>query len=459
MLIKWILFINYFIIKHMNIMDNMNNMNNMNTTNNMNNEYNLSNNNELKFKVYKNKQFKLNIQFYEKNIPNEPNEKFWYNIDNIDNDTWKKIRWYINKYDFIVKEPIINRAFYKYWEIVNEFNIFKEYQINNDVILHCAEAPGGFIQGSNIYLQIDKFNQSSQFNQFSNSITGINDKITHDDDGFTIVKKKSHVKKNDNYKIYTISLNKDLKQYKVFNLPSYNKNVINKHVCILNGKDHSGDINNLDNIDDIYNNTSKINNKLFYLITGDGGFDEGCNFNNKEQLHYHLILNEIYSCIKLQKQDGHFILKMFDIFTDTSIHLLYLLSLCYKEVYIYKPLTSRPTNSEKYIICKYFDCKDNDRDLFLKEIKKLSEMFLKNNCTTIYKSFTLFDKIPENFIFNICDINTKLLNRQCKYLKMAIDLCTTEFMKNYDKKYQQSINERKTIFKNWERYYNLNTYI
>lgn len=123
-------------------------------------------NNELKFKVYKNnKEFKLNVQFFEKETPNEPNEKFGYNIilneyrnniDNIDNDTWKKIRWYINKYDFIVKDPIINRAFYKYWEIINEFNIFKEYQLSNDIILHCAEAPGGFIQGTNIYLQIDK---------------------------------------------------------------------------------------------------------------------------------------------------------------------------------------------------------------------------------------------------------------------------------------------------------------
>jgi len=435
-------------------------------------------NNELKFKVYKNnKEFKLNVQFFEKETPNEPNEKFGYNIilneyrnniDNIDNDTWKKIRWYINKYDFIVKDPIINRAFYKYWEIINEFNIFKEYQLSNDIILHCAEAPGGFIQGTNIYLQIDKLSvlKNTSTNGTTHSNTTLHGKVQlQDDDGFTVVKKKSQVKRkndydNDNlYKIYTISLNKDLKQYKVFNLPSYNKNVINKHVCILNGKDHSGDINNLENIDDIFNNTFKINNKMFYLITGDGGFDEGCNFNNKEQLHYHLILNEIYSCLKLQKQDGYFILKMFDIFTDTSIHLLYLLSLCYKEVYIYKPLTSRPTNSEKYIICKYFECDDSNKNIFLKEIKKLSEMFLNNNSNTIYKSFTLFDEIPEEFILNIHNINTHLLNRQCTYLKTAIDLCTNEFMKNYDKIYHQSLNERKLVFKNWEKYYNLNIYI
>ena len=78
------------------------------------------------------------------------------NIDNINNDLWKKIRWYINEYDFVVKDPIINRAFYKYWEIINKFNIFKEYNVSSDLILHCAEAPGCFIQGTNLFLQIDQ---------------------------------------------------------------------------------------------------------------------------------------------------------------------------------------------------------------------------------------------------------------------------------------------------------------
>ena len=94
-----------------------------------------------------------------------PMEKYGYDeelniyrskIDNIEGEIWKKVRWYINKYDFQVKDPIINRAFYKYWEIINEFDIFEEYE-NRELILHCAEAPGGFIQGTNIYLQIDRY--------------------------------------------------------------------------------------------------------------------------------------------------------------------------------------------------------------------------------------------------------------------------------------------------------------
>jgi len=409
------------------------------------------NNNNLKFKLTGNLNGNLTIQFYKEDFPSVPKKEYGFNdelnvyrnnIDSIDNEMWKKIRWYINKYDFAIKDKVINRAFYKYWEIIHEFNLFDEYNIKDDIILHCAEAPGGFIQGTNTFLKINKLKKQKM----------IKNQVEVDEEGFTLV--KNNKKQNENYKIYTISLNKDLKKYKTYNLPCYNKIVINKYVKVISGIDNTGDINNLENLDDIY---EKTNNQLFYLITADGGFDEECNFNNKEQLHYYLILNEIYSCIKLQKQNGHFILKMFDIFTDTSIHLLYLLSLCFKEVYIYKPLTSRPTNSEKYIICKYFN-KDN-RNCFLNVIKNVSLKLQEMKEDNKYVSFTLFEHISDDFINNINIINTHLLNRQIFYLKNAIELCNkNEFIKKYNDEYDDLINIRKQIYNKWELHYNLDKY-
>jgi hypothetical protein len=125
---------------------------------------------------------KLNIN--KSNEPELPNEKYGYDlklndyrnkIDNINSDNWKKVRWYINEYDFQVKDPIINRAFYKYWEIINEFEIYEDYT-ETDLILHCAEAPGGFIQGTNIYLQIEYLNVNNKQSK----------DIEKDNDGFTI---------------------------------------------------------------------------------------------------------------------------------------------------------------------------------------------------------------------------------------------------------------------------------
>lgn len=393
----------------------------------------------------------LSIQLKMENNPESPQELYGYNkklnvcrnnIDNINSENWKKVRWYINEYDFQVKDPIINRAFYKYWEIINEFEIFEDYN-ENEIILHCAEAPGGFIQGTNIYLQIDRIIQPLQI-----------DKPDVDEDGFTVVKSKRKNNKYDNYRIYTISLNKDLPEYKNYNLPSYNKNILNKYLCITYGKDNSGDINNLQNLDHIKN----IIKKNFYLVTADGGFDEGTDFNHKEQLHYHLILNEIYSAISMQQTNGHFILKVFDILTETSINLLYLLFQCYQEVYIYKPKTSRPTNSEKYIICKYFNLKDDVKANYLDSLKILSENIMSSK--TKFVSFKLFDNISSSFLDNVKIMNNYLLDKQCLHLENAIELCNDQdFLDNYETRLEESVENRREVFHKWEQTYNLNAYV
>jgi 23S rRNA U2552 (ribose-2'-O)-methylase RlmE/FtsJ len=390
-----------------------------------------------------------------------PKEKYGYNsllneqrnkIDKISSEVWKKVRWYINDYDFLVKDPIINRAFYKYWEIVNRFDMFDKFDINSDIIFHCAEAPGGFIQGSNIYLQL---NNNCVSTQSKESII--------DEDGFTKMLSKKQPRKK--YKIFTISLNKNLSKYKAYNLPSYNDSIINKHIYITYGKDDTGDINNLENIDFIKQRAKLQNSDGFYLITADGGFDEGTDFNNKEQLHYFLILNEIYSAIALQKVGGSFILKVFDIFTDTSIELLYLLNLLYNEVYIYKPKTSRPTNSEKYVVCKGFNCNSETVDFIKNKIRKLSETLKKKNgsgTSTVpnFATFKLFKEIPETFISKIYNMNNLLLNRQCYYLDKAIILCEdSTFIQNYDTELKVSLENRKAVFKQWEIEYSLNGFV
>lgn len=364
-------------------------------------------------------------------------------IDKIDADVWKKVRWYINEYDFQVKDPIINRAFYKYWEIVNVFNVFENFT-ETDTIFHCAEAPGGFIQGSNMFLQLSKPCQNR-----------VKPTVVVDDCGFTTVSKKNkYVEKK--YKIFTISLNKDLSQYKDYNLPSYNKRVLNRNVCVTYGKDNTGDINNKDNVDHIKH---LVGPNGCYLITADGGFDEGTDFNNKEQLHYLLILNEICSSISVQKKGGVFVLKVFDIFTSTSINLLYLLNLLYKELYIYKPKTSRPTNSEKYIVCKNFVLNDDIlRDQLTTKLHLLSNKLKSQKHK--YNSFTLFDSIPLSFVKNIKYMNTYLLGTQCNHLVDAIQLSENEtFIKNYDSELEHSLDKRRKVFKNWEKAYKLNDYI
>lgn len=44
---------------------------------------------------------------------------------------------------------------------------------------------------------------------------------------------------------------------------------------------------------------------------------------------------------------GHFVCKTFDLFTPFSVGLVYLLYLCFDRVSLFKPITSRPANSER----------------------------------------------------------------------------------------------------------------
>jgi 23S rRNA U2552 (ribose-2'-O)-methylase RlmE/FtsJ len=413
--------------------------------------YNISS--KLKQNLIKQDLIKLNCS-----IDDDMEPKIEYGFDNMINEyrnkindinieNWKKVRWYINNYDFVIKEPIVNRAFYKYWEIIHQFDLFSSYNNKEDLIFHCAEAPGGFIQGTNMFL-----NQNYP-------VKIIN---TIDDDGFIQIN-SNKIKTKKKKSIYTISLNNKSLNY-TNNIPCYNKSIINQRLCITYGKDNTGDINNSENIDYIKTlmknengdngtlNASRIseqgNHDGCYLITADGGFDEESDFNNKEQKHYQLILNEIYACICLQKKGGHFILKMFDIFTTTSIHMLYLLSQIYDNVYIYKPKTSRPTNSEKYIICKGFKCNVN-----VNEIKNISTEFKKMP----NKSLKLFDNIPISFIEYIKKINNIIVKRQCYYLEKAINLSNNElFIKDYDKILNISLEKRQNLFTEWKLKYNLN---
>ena len=351
-------------------------------------------------------------------------------IDTIDPEIWKKVRWYINNYDFIVEEPIINRAFYKYWEIIQTFNLL-DYAFERIICL--AEAPGGFIQGTNHYYSI--LNK----NLHSSSKMG-------DSDGFILARGKK--KRSKVPTIYSMSLNKTHPLYKTYNLPSYNDNVIKSNVKILYGDDRTGDITKLENIDLF---KSILGEDKVDFITADGGFDEGNDFNNKEQLHYTLFFTEITYALLFLKESGNFIIKFFDTFTDTSLDLMWLLANFFKELYIYKPYTSRPTNSEKYIICKGFLGISTDLQ------NDLVSIFSEINSSKCM-SFRLFNnhEIPDRFKNTIFLVNQTILNGQCHFLQEAITLCyDSNFSQNFVDLKNKTIISRKENFRKWKETFKL----
>lgn len=88
------------------------------------------------------------------------------------------------------------------------------------------------------------------------------------------------------------------------------------------------------------------------LVTGDGGFDLEDMPQLKEMYSTRLILCQIAIALGILAERGNMVLKIFNSLTSVSAQLIALLTLVFNDVYIFKPISSRPINSERYIVCK-----------------------------------------------------------------------------------------------------------
>ncbi|KOB77085.1 S-adenosyl-L-methionine-dependent methyltransferase ftsjd2 [Operophtera brumata] len=81
------------------------------------------------------------------------------------------------------------------------------------------------------------------------------------------------------------------------------------------------------------------------------GFSVEGQENLQEVLSKQLYLCQCLAALMLVRTGGHFVVKLFDVFTPFSVGLIYIMYRCFDKVCIHKPVTSRPANSERYLIC------------------------------------------------------------------------------------------------------------
>jgi hypothetical protein len=195
----------------------------------------------------------------------------------------------------------------------------------------------------------------------------------------------------------------------------------NTNVKIINGEDGTGDILKLENYK--YCKAQFMNS--MDIITADGGIDVSNDFNKQEKLVSKLLVAEIIYAVTMQKKGGHFILKIFDIFSKLTVDMLYLLSCLYSEVYITKPYTSRLANSEKYIVCKNFLLDDSSElyEVFCNEFSKLDTQDDIQSILNIEHDYYFLNKIEE--------INVVLGQRQLENIITTLNVISNR--NNYDK--------------------------
>jgi hypothetical protein len=317
----------------------------------------------------------------------------------VSSDAWDNIKKYTNPYEFIhtlipgnkisiSKLKPLSRSFYKMIEL---WKMFKLGEIKNAQSVtqapsqsqpiktfHLAEGPGGFIEATSYMRK----NPEDEYYGMT---------LLNDDPGCPGWKKSNTFLEN------------------------------NPNVKIINGEDGTGDILKIENYK--YCKDNFINS--MDIISADGGIDVSNDFNKQEKLVSKLIIAEIIYAVTMQKKGGHFILKIFDIFSKLTVDVLYLLSCLYSEVYITKPNTSRLANSEKYIVCRNFllDDSSNIYNIFYKEFSKLDTPNDIQSILNIEHDYYFLNKIEE--------INVVLGQRQLENIITTLNMISNR--NNYDK--------------------------
>ena len=322
---------------------------------------------------------------------------------------WDNSKKYTNPYEFIhtnipnTKNSIckikpISRAFFKLIEIYNTHHLLPS---NEETIktFHLAEGPGGFIEAT------------------------------------------TYLRNNQNDLYYGMTLLEE----KNMNVPGWNKVdfLLKKYpnIKLLKGVDQKGDLYNENNLQYVINNYANS----MHIITGDGGFDFSADFNKQESTAFRLIFTQVIYALVMQKKGGHFVLKIFDIFEDCTIDILYLLNTFYEKVIVMKPYTSRYANSEKYIICKFFKY-DNITDLHTKFIGILK--FFNGFDFNKYCVHTILDVPIQNYYMNsINEMNAILGHQQIENILNTIKIITHKDKKQEKLANLKSQNIQKCI--NW----------
>jgi cap2 methyltransferase len=190
------------------------------------------------------------------------------------------------------------------------------------------------------------------------------------------------------------------------------------------GADGDGDITSVDNINSFAQDVQMKFEGQLHLITSDVKYvPKNVNFDEEENINTPVHLGHLLSSLVTLSKDGTMILKQFTVFESQSVCLLYLMSHCFKKLRIVKPETSRPANSEMYVVGTGYK---NNLSTFQKD-KLMNIMRYIRFLNTEAGSPCIFRKedVPEEFVEQIIKIQTKLTDIQIQHLQRNLQLYET----------------------------------
>ncbi|KAJ0176569.1 hypothetical protein K1T71_007748 [Dendrolimus kikuchii] len=135
----------------------------------------------------------------------------------------------------------------------------------------------------------------------------------------------------------------------------------------------------------------QTDDKGVHFLMADGGFSVEGQENIQEILSKQLYLCQCIAALMLVRTGGHFVVKLFDVFTRFSVGLIYIMYRCFEKVCIHKPVTSRPANSERYLICKWKKLGTESTEQHLYSVNSML-------CTSLETGEDILELVPLNVI-------------------------------------------------------------
>jgi 23S rRNA U2552 (ribose-2'-O)-methylase RlmE/FtsJ len=263
-------------------------------------------------------------------------------------DEWELRKRLANPYELIysaddsfpclAKVSALSRSYFKMTEMLNLIDFWSNKKTIKTA--HACEGPGGFIQSV-----VDES-----------------------------VRRKVHTES-----IHAITL-KPTRSY----IPGWRRSFyfLRKHpeIELDYGADGTGDILLPENQKHFCKKVTSCN-----LFTADGGFDFSIDYNSQEKNVFQLLVASFIIGLQVLAEDGVLIIKFFDIYSAATQDLILGSASCFKEFTIYKPVTSRPCNSERYFIGKGFLKRPSTKAW----VTYLQDVYEKNYKTT-FTQFTRF---------------------------------------------------------------------
>lgn len=126
-----------------------------------------------------------------------------------------------------------------------------------------------------------------------------------------------------------------------------------------------GDIFKLENIEHFAKNVKHETEGLgVHFMMSDGAFSVEGKENLQEILSKQIYLCQCLMALKIVRNNGHFVTKVFDLFTSFSVGLIFLMYKCFRKIAILKPNSSRPANAERYLIC--YGLQNSEQTVFIR---------------------------------------------------------------------------------------------